>query len=291
MPVRGYVLNRQQAEWIRRQTKDRRGTKNPGRGQQDRENALDSIVYRNDSGEEIPAYGIVRITGYVEENERDVLTVTKPATATGWFMVNGPNVIPDGKHGVAYYGPLVKVLYDSGDSPSVGDVYGVSGFKARSYPSGEPLLQVVIHGVIDATKKIAFARIEPFTSLLVRAPSGGIPGRVGSLLGGATCTVLDFSTSNSQVSVSSVTVKVLNWSTSAACSTGDRYGLANFIDGRWFIAAEDCNDEGSTVQPGTGSVSGGTVKGLIDTTIYPAATILASREMQFTGTATGGGLE
>ena len=99
------------------------------------------------------------------------------------------------------------------------------------------------------------------------------------------------STSTDQLSASTLAVKVHNWATSAACATGDRYGLANYIDGEWLIAAEDCNDEGSTIGPGTGGSSGGTVTELIDTTIYPATSAVASYEMRFTGTGTGGGFE
>ena len=89
---------------------------------------------------------------------------------------------------------------------------------------------------------------------------------------------------------STLTVKVLNWATSAACATGDRYGLASVIDGKWFITSEDCNDGGSTVQPGTGSSSGGRVTEAIDTsTLSPAVTIGQFRNVTFSGTGTGNG--
>jgi hypothetical protein len=71
-----------------------------------------------------------------------------------------------------------------------------------------------------------------------------------------------------QIEDSGTDIKVMNWTTSVACANGDRFGIAAWINGGWYIIAEDCNDEGSTLEPGTGSSSGGTVAELIDTTIY-----------------------
>lgn len=252
----GFILNQKQADWLQSQYKKRTGTDNQGGPIQFREETPETIVFKNNSAETVPAYGLIHITGYVEANDRDILTCNKPATTIGWYMANGPREVEAGKYGVAQYGPLVKVVYDSADNPAAGNVYGVDGFKARSYPDGEPLLQVIIHGVIDSNDKIAYARLEPFTSLMIEAPSNGIPGRVGKLLGGVNCTVLCFKSGSDEITQSGVSVNVLNWSTSSACAKGDRYGIASFIDGKWFIVAEDCNDEGSTVQ---GASSSGTV--------------------------------
>jgi hypothetical protein len=56
------------------------------------------------------------------------------------------------------------------------------------------------------------------------------------------------------------------------------------------IVAEDCNDEGSTVGPGTGSDSGGKVAEAIDTsTITPAVSTGQFYNVTFTGTGTGSG--
>jgi hypothetical protein len=237
-----------------------------------------SITFYNDTGETVPAYGIVRIQGTVTVGGREVLKVKKPGVVDGgpgsWFMANGSVNVEAGKYGVLQSGDLVKVVYDSGDSPSIRDWYGIDGFKARSFTSGKPYFQVLIEDVADSTNKIALARLIPYSTLMIQAPAGGIPGRVGSLMGSATCTIITRNTSNDQLAASTLAVKVHNWATSAACATGDRYGLASQIDGKWHIVAEDCNDEGSTVQPGTGSGTGGVVKEAIDTsTLSPVVTV------------------
>ena len=292
MPKR-YVLDQKSAEWVAKHSRMRRGTHSQ-REPQFREDTPETVAFYNDSSETVPAFGIVRVQGYVSAFDRNVLKVRKPGVAStgpgSWYMANGPRDVEVGKYGLLQIGPLVQVLYHASDSPSARDWYGIDGFRARSYPNGQPHFQVLIEDVIDATNKLAWARLLPFSSLMIQAPSGGISGRVGSLMGSATCTIIVRNQSNDQLAASSSSVKVYNWATSAACATGDRYGLANYIDGKWFIAAEDCNDEGSTVQPGTGGGSGGTVTDAIDTsTLTPASMVGESREITFSGTGTGSG--
>jgi len=290
---RRYVLDQKSAEWVAKHSKMRQGT-HSRRGSQFYEESPDSTTFYNDTGETVPAYGIVRVNGTVTIGGREVLKVKKPGVADGGpassFMANSGIAVEAGKYGALQSGPLVKVVYDSADSPSARDWYGIDGFKARSYPSGKPYFQVLIEDVADATNKVALARLIPFSTLMIQAPSGGIPGRVGSLMGSATCTIITRNTSNDQLAASTLSVKVHNWATSAACATGDRYGLASVIDGKWHIVSEDCNDEGSTVGPGTGSGSGGKVAEAIDTsTITPAVSTGQFNNVTFTGTGTGSG--
>jgi hypothetical protein len=125
---------------------------------------------------------------------------------------------------------------------------------------------------------------------LVKAPSGGIPGRVGTLLGSVECDVWNESNTTEQIKDSTQNITVYNWTTSAVCANGDRYGIAGWCNGAWYIIAEDCNDEGTSVQPGTGTGTGGTVTDAIDTsTITPASMYGESYNINFTGTGTGSG--
>jgi len=125
---------------------------------------------------------------------------------------------------------------------------------------------------------------------LIKAPSGGIPGRVGTLLGSVECDVWNENNTTNQIKDSTQNITVYNWTTTAACANGDRYGLAGWCNGAWYIIAEDCNDEGSSVQPGTGTGTGGTVADAIDTgTITPASMYGESYNINFTGTGTGSG--
>ena len=88
---------------------------------------------------------------------------------------------------------------------------------------------------------------------LIKAPSGGIPGRVGTLLGSAECDVWNENATTDQIKDSTLNITVYNWTTSAVCANGDRYGLAGWCNGAWYIISEDCNDTGSTMQPANSS--------------------------------------
>ena len=97
----------------------------PGRGDQ-RVPEYDYVFVRNDTGEEIPPYACLQVTGAVEHNNQNWLTVKKPADTTGdagWFVFNGLNPIGTSdseKYGVAYDGPMVRMLTD-GSAVNAGD--------------------------------------------------------------------------------------------------------------------------------------------------------------------------
>lgn len=125
---------------------------------------------------------------------------------------------------------------------------------------------------------------------LIKAPSGGIPGRVGTVLGSVECDVWSEDANTEQIKDSTLNITVYNWTTSAVCANGDRYGLAGWCNGAWYVIAEDCNDEGTTTQPGTGGSTFNTVTDAIDTsTLTPASMVGESREITFSGTGTGSG--
>jgi hypothetical protein len=263
--LEAFGLTESAARWATEQAKLRTGGEPPGRGPTFREPTDERLLFRNDSGETVPAYGIVRVNGYVEANGRNMVTVTKPATSVGSFIVNGREEVLANEYG-----------------------YGVDGFQARSYSSGQPVLDIVILGVIDSTNRIAFARLVPVQQLMIKAPSGGIPGRVGTMMQGAICDVMVMSSAD-QLATSSVQLKVYNWSTSSACANGDRYGIAGLINGKWHIIAEDCNDEGSTIIPAGISVERGTITDPVSGTTSPQSIVSTFNNIRFYNSATGPG--
>lgn len=97
---------------------------------------------RNDSGEEIPAYGVMRVTGIVTEEDREYYKVDKPGTTfSREYLVNGPVAIgtaDDEKYGTAQLGPRVQALFDDADgTPTAGDGYGPKPGQwslAKNYP-------------------------------------------------------------------------------------------------------------------------------------------------------------
>lgn len=83
--------------------------------------------FRNDSGEEIPGFACVRITGMVKVGSRNILTVGKPNTYGSQYMhrFNGPTPVASGLYGVCYLGSQVPALYDTADgTPAFGESWG-----------------------------------------------------------------------------------------------------------------------------------------------------------------------
>ena len=71
------------------------------------------IYIRNDTGVEIPAFACVQCTGTVEAGGQNYIKVVKPAdiTATsGGYLFNGIAPIEISGYGIAYDGPLVRML-------------------------------------------------------------------------------------------------------------------------------------------------------------------------------------
>ena len=83
--------------------------------------------FRNDSGEEIPANGCMRITGSATVGGQQYLLAEKPNTYGSQYLhwFNGDQAVADGKFGTCYKGSFVRALYDTADgTPAVGERWG-----------------------------------------------------------------------------------------------------------------------------------------------------------------------
>jgi len=97
----------------------------PGRGQQKFRPAEAPIYVRNDTGEEIPAFGCLQVTGAVDAGGQNYITVDKPVDDTGdagKYLFNGIAPIEAGGYGIAHDGPLVRMLTD-GSTVTCGDMW------------------------------------------------------------------------------------------------------------------------------------------------------------------------
>lgn len=288
---KAYVLNEAAARWLKGQVDSRTGSEPLTEANQFTDGPLARVYFVNQSGETVPPYGVIRITGYtVSDGGRILVNATKPTSTLGRFVVNGPAAVEPNQVGLAINTNPLIVAYASGFTLTAGASYGIDGFKINTFPTGKPVVHVNVLADYNATNKYCVAEIQPMQSILIKAPAGGIPGRVGSLVGSATCEVLYLNTSNDQLGTSSVQTRVYNWSTSAACATGDRYGVAARIDNRFMIVAEDCNDGGSTIQ---GASSSGSVTQPSDPLQLGSPPVLGTAgsltTVQWYGAGVGGG--
>jgi len=83
-----------------------------------------SLTYRNDSGEAVPAYGCMRLTGAEEDPNtgRQVVVIQKPNSTGGVFVFNGSRETASGEYGTAYTG-VVRAAFASG-TPAAGETWG-----------------------------------------------------------------------------------------------------------------------------------------------------------------------
>lgn len=82
--------------------------------------------FSNGSGETIPPFSVMRITGATNNHGEITFTVAKPnATTYTAYLVSGPFAVPAGKEGICT--TLTQagyVAYDTGETPSVGEEWG-----------------------------------------------------------------------------------------------------------------------------------------------------------------------
>ena len=81
-------------------------------------------TFVNESGETVPPYGVLKITGWeADRNERDHFTATKPDGSEGIFLLNSMFPVPDGKigHLTDHNGMRAKVKTGS---PENGEIWG-----------------------------------------------------------------------------------------------------------------------------------------------------------------------
>lgn len=89
-----------------------------------------AIYVRNDDASEAPPYACMQVVGTAEVGGQNYLKVDKPIDGdgtAGWFVFNGPSAIASGDFGIAFDGPLCRMLTD-GSSVTAGALWGpVSG--------------------------------------------------------------------------------------------------------------------------------------------------------------------
>jgi hypothetical protein len=96
----------------------------------------------------------------------------------------------------------------------------------------------------QAGRWVVVSPSQPQGGIIIMTPTAGIPARVGTSLGVASCEVYAISAGNELVPTG-VSVSVLNMT--ATPVEGDAYGQAKRVSGRWVIDVEECEvDEPSS---------------------------------------------
>ncbi len=204
--------------------------------------------------------------------------------------------VPVGSSGLVRQA-IVDDTIDYGDS---GDV-----FLARCGTQISPTVTVTAHNchndsgsAVSASSKVIIAYIQGFEDntvyragnwhiisevprkVLIKAPTGGIPQRVGTLMGSASCDVYAASSSG-VISDTTENITVWNWGTTAACANGDRYGWAEYRHPLWWVVSEDCGDEGSQINAPLSLISNDTSNAYSES-ITSSTLVLIPRTVTYT---------
>jgi len=153
---------------------------------------LAPIYVRNDSGEVIPAYACLQTTGTVEDGGQNYITVDQPVDNTGdagAYLFNGQEAIEIGGFGIAYDGPLTRMLTDgavlSGDKcqPVVGQWAITTGGNLITAVGDDDIEENTIRGVIGSAGTVfRFIRFQLTANLLTTTTTADIYDEDGTAI-------------------------------------------------------------------------------------------------------------
>lgn len=206
-------------------------------------NTLPPPAYvHNDSGEEIPPYACMQVTGTEEIDGQNYLVVDKPADTdgtSGGYVFNGPFAIADDDEGKYQVGQVVRGYKDSGTITG-GDKWSpvVNQWYIAKVNDG-PFIACGADDVDDDVLKVFSTGISStgVQPRIYRTPGGGIAARTTASLPSATCTRVTVTSGTRTVTTDTETV--YNDFTSAIAGSVDI--VAAYIDGEWVAIAEDCS--------------------------------------------------
>jgi hypothetical protein len=119
--------------------------------------AIRWLEFRNDSGEEIPAYGLLRPTGAVTLGYGLAITVSKPnADSMDGILVNGPDPVAIDGYGACTADLPTLALYDTADgTPAVTETWGSgnASWKLRKNKTGFLVIGGAASGVVYVGKQ------------------------------------------------------------------------------------------------------------------------------------------
>jgi hypothetical protein len=112
--------------------------------------------FRNDSGEEIPAWSVLEVTGTVSGAGRATLTCRKPTNSGCTFVSSGPFSVQADKFGDCVVSPHRIVKYTG--TVAAGDEIGPA--PGQWYASNDEFGMMVL-GVIDSANSLALVTLLP----------------------------------------------------------------------------------------------------------------------------------
>lgn len=136
--AKAFALTEKDARWVVSQARSREGSGAPPDLGTFRDTPDGRFIFRNVSGETVPAFGCIKVTGVTFAGERYCLSGDKPDGTSGVFVFNSIEPVPAGENGVCFVGPICRALVasDSANTLYNGECIGPDGWSLASTPGG-----------------------------------------------------------------------------------------------------------------------------------------------------------
>jgi len=202
------------------------------------------VYFSNDSGEIVPAYACMQVTGTLEIGGQNYLVIEQPADTDGTagpFIFNGPREVEIGGEGVAQNSSVLRVFKNTGTvtagykwGATVGEWY-VTKDAGSLIVCGEDDIED------DVFRVIQFAQGGGDTGrfVLTTSPTGGATGPTGAYMT-ATATIYKAETDGSVTSLATGVTLYLDYEMFGDLEDGD-YGYASKdARGKWIAVNAPC---------------------------------------------------
>lgn len=174
------------------------------------------VYFRNDSGETIPAFSIVQLTGTVDDEGKVYYIAKRPiATANALndlFVVSGSNDIEANGFGVAQEGPIYRIKTTS--------TYGVGTRLGPDHTAWTATTGIMFSNIGDDEIETGVVRASRNESMLMGVATSGITGRSGTNLGSGSVAVryITISGANRSIQNASYNLTAYNLASDAVAS-------------------------------------------------------------------------
>lgn len=189
------------------------------------------IPVRNDSGEEIPAYGLMRITGVETVDGVLWYVVNKPNTTfQPFYVVNLGVALAINATGFGIIDGPVEALYTTG-APVYSEAWGVKPGQwnlERYYPGFR-----VLGGT---TSGRVWVEQEQIHTLLAKAGASGVAARSGTTISGTSVDVYVAV----GTTLTDTTFNVTAYNMAGTAVAANKYLILNEAQDKWFVNFEDC---------------------------------------------------
>ena len=187
------------------------------------------MAFRNDAGEVVPAFGVLRVTGVALRGLTPVLTVEKPnEVLQRSYWLNGPMQVAAGGFGLCTC-EVAYALFNSG-TPSVGEGWGAVPGEWTLSKNAVDSFEILG----DAAEGLVLVKPMEVTQLIGKLD--------GALSVGGSATVSVWAGAGGSESDSTMNVTAFDWlmkAGAAAVASGKKVKL-EWVNGQWYVTNAEC---------------------------------------------------